>query len=192
MSSTSTAANPLAPLSPALQAKLARVKLLAMDVDGTLTDGSIHVGQEGEVAKRYDSQDGYGIHLAQAHGLRIAFVTGRNSPVVARRAAELGVEDLYVGCEDKPAAMRELAAKHDLEPDEMAFLGDDLPDAAVFAHVGVGIAVADATSDTRARAEYVTARPGGGGAVREVIELVFRCRGTWSEIVSDVCGGPAT
>jgi len=112
MFSPPTTSAPLAALSPALRERLRRVKLLAVDVDGTLTDAGIYLGENGEVVKRWNSRDGYGIHLAVTHGLRVAFVTGRQSPLVTARAAELHVDEVYLGCEDKPAAVRELAEKH--------------------------------------------------------------------------------
>ncbi len=132
---------------------------------------------------------GIGIALAQQHGLRIAFVTGRDSPVVARRAAELKVTELYVKCHDKLLALHLLAEKYELGLEEIAFVGDDLPDAAMFSHVGAGVAVANATEETKARAEVVTGRRGGEGALREVIELIFRCQGKWDQIVADALEG---
>jgi len=189
MFSPPTTSAPLAALSPALRERLRRVKLLAVDVDGTLTDAGIYLGENGEVVKRWNSRDGYGIHLAVTHGLRVAFVTGRQSPLVTARAAELHVDEVYLGCEDKPAAVRELAEKHGLGLDEIAFVGDDLPDATTFALVGVGIAVGDATDATRAAADYVTQHPGGHGAVREVIELIFHAQGRWENLVETILGG---
>lgn len=176
-------------LSLPLRERLRRVKLLAVDVDGTLTAGGIFLGPEGEVCKRFDSRDGYGIHLAVRHGLRVAFVTGRDSPVVLRRAAEVNVEDVVLGCLDKRAAVRSLADKYGLEQAEIAFAGDDLPDAAVFPVVGVGIAVGDATPETRAAADYVTHRAGGHGAIREVIELILSCQGKWKPLVANMLEG---
>jgi 3-deoxy-D-manno-octulosonate 8-phosphate phosphatase (KDO 8-P phosphatase) len=187
--STSNAQTPFASLPPSVVRKLAAIRLLATDVDGTLTDGGIYLGEGGEVMKRYDCQDGYGITLAQQHGLRIAFVTGRDSPVVARRAAELKVTDLYLKCHDKLLALHALAEKHGLRLEQVAFVGDDLPDAAVFSHVGAGVAVANATEETKARADVVTRRRGGEGALREVVELIFRCQGKWDLVVADALEG---
>ncbi|NCO42918.1 MAG: HAD hydrolase family protein [Armatimonadetes bacterium] len=187
--SASNAQPPCASLPPSVVRQLAAIRLLATDVDGTLTDGGVYLGEGGEVVKRYDCHDGYGIALARQNGLRVAFVTGRDSPVVARRAAELKVTDLYLGCHDKLAALRQLAAKHELDLEQIAFVGDDLPDAAVFAHVGAGIAVANATAETKSRADVVTRRRGGEGALREVVELLFRCQGKWDLVVADALEG---
>lgn len=178
-------------MPPEVRAKLRHLKLVATDIDGTLTDGSIYLSKWGELLKQFNAQDGFGISLASANDLRIAFITGRDSPLVERRAGELGVEDVYLGCLDKVGALRELAAKYGLGMDQLGFVGDDLPDAATFQHVGVGIAVASATAETRQKADLVTERPGGGGALREAIERVFEARGTWESIVAGVVEGRA-
>jgi 3-deoxy-D-manno-octulosonate 8-phosphate phosphatase (KDO 8-P phosphatase) len=160
-------------------APLANVKLLALDVDGTLTDGGVYYADTGVELKRFHIQDGLGIVLAGLVGLRIAWITGRVSVVVERRARELGVADLQQGVRDKAAAVEELAARHGLPLGEVAYMGDDLNDLPALRVVGVPLAPANAVEEVRRAARIVTDRPGGGGAAREAIELLLRARGDY-------------
>ena len=169
-------------LPPDLQPTLAAVRLLAMDVDGVLTDGRIiWSASGGEVieSKAFDVKDGLGISLARAGGIRIAWITGRSSALVAQRARELHVERLREKVRDKGAALLELCAEWDIAPGEAAFIGDDLNDLLAFRRAGLRIAVADAVPEARAAADWVTAARGGRGAVREVVEALLRARGAW-------------
>lgn len=153
------------------------VKLIVLDVDGTLTNGSLILGDDGRQTKAFHVADGLGIVMAQAAGLKIAVVSGRSSRAVEARMAELQVADVVQGCGDKAMAVRGLLAKYDLRPDQAAFVGDDVNDLPAFDAVGVKIAVADASEHLKARADWVTPRGGGHGAVRDAIEEILRRQG---------------
>lgn len=169
---------------PDLQQRLAAVRLLAFDIDGVLTDGGIYLG-EGVELKRFDVQDGAGIALARRAGYHIAFITGRESIAVTRRAEELKVTHVYQGVKNKVAAITELCARLLLTPQQALFMGDDLPDVPIFRAVGLAVAPANATADAKAHAHLVTKASGGAGAVRELIELILKTQGTWDAAVAE-------
>ncbi len=174
-----------------IQALARSVELLVLDVDGVLTDGRLYYSGSGEELKAFDIQDGLGIKLLQAAGVRVAVVTGRRSHAVERRARELGIERVVQGAEDKLAAWTELLAAHGLAAQQSACIGDDLPDLPVIRHCGLGIAVPDAPALVRQHARYVTARRGGRGAVREVCELILDARGAMQDALAPYLGrGP--
>jgi len=165
-----------------------RIRLVGLDVDGVLTDGGIHLG---DVAgrrlefKRYEIQDGLGIKMLQKAGLRVAIITGRVSESVALRARELGVEDLVQDHHArKLPALRAMVARHGLALDEVAFVGDDLPDVGVLRAVGLPVVVANASVDACQSARYALSRRGGDGAIREFAEGLLRARGEWEALVS--------
>jgi len=162
--------------------KLRRVKLLAMDVDGTLTDGTMIV-HNGEQIKSFHAHDGLGIRLAMNYGLKIAWVTGNVSSAVADRARAIGVTELYQGSWVKSTVIDEIAARHGISCDEIAFIGDDLNDLRAFERAGVAIAVANASEEVKQRADVVTERRGGEGAVREAIEMILKSRGEWEDAI---------
>jgi len=155
---------------------LGRVRLLVCDVDGVLTDGRLYYGAEGEVLKAFNAKDGLGLKLLQANGVEVAIISGRSSSALDRRLVELGIVHAVTGCHDKLAALRALsvALNHDLA--DIAFVGDDLPDVAVFEHVGVAITVADGHRIARSRAHWITETPGGAGAVREIADGILEAR----------------
>ena len=160
------------------------IQLIVLDVDGTLTDGVIHYGSDGTEHKHFHVADGLGIVMAQAVGLRVAVLSGRRSPVVERRMAELGVEDLVQSSGDKAAALRALADRHGVLLAQVAYVGDDINDLPAFQVAGLRIAVADAAEIVRAQADYVTARAGGHGAVRDAIDELLRRAGRSEEAIS--------
>jgi 3-deoxy-D-manno-octulosonate 8-phosphate phosphatase (KDO 8-P phosphatase) len=162
--------------------RLSRIKLLAMDIDGTLTDGAM-VFHGSEQIKSFNVYDGLGIRLAANYGLRIAWVTGNVSESVTRRAETLGVEDVYQGARFKSKALTEIAERHGLQRDEIAYIGDDLNDLPAFDHAGYSFAVANAADELKSRADAVTHLPGGRGAVREAIETILKARGKWDDAV---------
>jgi 3-deoxy-D-manno-octulosonate 8-phosphate phosphatase (KDO 8-P phosphatase) len=180
--------------------RLQKVKLLIMDVDGVLTDGSMIYIEEPETSsttahnsspvtrqmKIFNAQDGLGIRMAMLVGLKIAWVTGNVSPTVARRARDVGVTDLYQGARHKPEAVRELASRYDLRPEEIAYIGDDLNDLPAFAAVGATFAVNNAASDVKDAADFTTEKSGGSGAVREAIETILRTQGIWQNAVAAI------
>jgi len=163
-----------------------RIRLVGLDVDGVLTDGGIYLGSVGESAhefKRYDIQDGLGIHFLHRAGLRTAIVTGRVSESVRLRARELDIEDVAQdsGARKLPAFMKILAS-HGLQPAEAAFIGDDFPDLPVLKIVGLPVAVGNAVSEVRAVCALRLSRMGGAGAVREFAELLLKARGEWKAV----------
>lgn len=159
------------------------VKLIALDVDGTLTDGTLLYSDDGVQAKAFHVADGLGIVMAQAMGLKIAVISGRASRAVERRMTELKVTDLVQNCGDKAAALETLLAKYELRPEEIAYVGDDINDLPAFAVAGVKIAVANAEGALKAQADWITPRPGGLGAVRDAIDEILRRQGRLDEAV---------
>ena len=171
-----------------LDAALARrIRFVGLDVDGVLTDGGIYLGAAGSSApfefKRYDIQDGLGIHFLREAGLRVAIVTGRVSESVRLRARELEIEDVEQDALARklPALLRVLA-RHGIAPDECAFLGDDFPDMGILRRVGLPVAVGNAVPEVRAVAKLQLKREGGRGAVREFAELLLKARGEWDDV----------
>lgn len=166
-----------------------RIRLLAMDVDGVLTDGTLYLSASGDEAKAFHVRDGMGIALALSAGLEVAFVTGRASDLVHRRAAELGVRHVLEGIRDKRAALIELAGRLGLEPAETAFVGDDLNDLPALSWCGLPVAVADAPRQVRAAAAWTTEAPGGRGALREVAERILEAQGKLDEAIERYLAG---
>lgn len=162
--------------------RLAKIKLLAMDVDGTLTEGEM-ILLDGQQIKLFNVYDGLGIRLAMNYGLKVAWITGNTSTAVAERAQTLQVTDVYQGARLKTEALKDAAAKHSLDMDEVAYVGDDLNDLPALELAGVAIAVANATEEVKARADVVTQRAGGHGAIREVIETILKAQGEWDMAV---------
>ncbi|HEX6249822.1 MAG TPA: HAD hydrolase family protein [Gemmatimonadaceae bacterium] len=163
------------------------IRLVAMDVDGVLTEGGIYLGSTGGEElelKRYDIQDGMGLHLLKMAGIRAAILTGRESESVRLRARELGIEDCL---QDRKArklpAFRELCRRRGIAPEEAAFIGDDLPDLGVLRIVGLPVAVGNAVAEVKAVCAVQLTRNGGHGAVREFVELLLKARGEWDTMV---------
>ena len=161
---------------PRRHAPLAAIRLLVLDVDGVLTDGRLHYGPDGERDKVFHVRDGFGIRALAAAGVTIAVISGRETPAVARRCAELGIREVLQGVEDKAAALALLLARLQLEPRACACVGDDTPDVPMMRRVGLAIAVADAHADARRAAHRRTRLGGGAGAVREVCDMLLAAR----------------
>lgn len=166
------------------QRLLQNVKLIVLDVDGTLTDGTLLYDDDGRHSKAFHVADGLGIVMAQVVGIRVAVVSARTSKLVETRMAELKVTDVIQNCGDKAAALNVLLEKYHLRPKEAAFIGDDINDLPAFEAVGVKIAVANAAGHLKARADWVTPRAGGRGAVRDAIEEILRRQGRLDEAVA--------
>jgi 3-deoxy-D-manno-octulosonate 8-phosphate phosphatase (KDO 8-P phosphatase) len=165
------------------------IELLVADVDGVLTDGGIVLGSPQLELKRFHVRDGSALAWWRQLGKRAALLTGRRSPLVGARAAELGVDLVVQGAADKGRAYADLLRRCGLPPRAACYVGDDLPDLAPLADCGLAVAVADACPEARAAAHYVTGAGGGRGAVREVVELVLRCQGLWQGLVERQRGG---
>jgi 3-deoxy-D-manno-octulosonate 8-phosphate phosphatase (KDO 8-P phosphatase) len=156
--------------------KLGDIRLVAFDVDGVFTDGRFYLADDGTETKAFHTQDGYGVRQLLMSGVEVAVISGRKSGAVERRMTELHVPHVVLGCKDKVAAMDELAAKLGLDVSACAYVGDDLPDLPLLEHVGFSIAVANAVPALQERCDYVTSKPGGFGAVREVCDLLIGMR----------------
>ena len=168
--------------------KARHVRWLVLDVDGVLTDGRILLdGEEGEW-KAFDVRDGHRIVLAAGEGIRTVFLTGRSSRVVARRAAELGVQRVFQGALDKGAVMREFLAGEKIPREEVAYLGDDVVDLPAMRLAGLAAAVGDAVPEVIEAADWVAAAPGGRGAVRELVEFVLTAQGRWRPALARYLG----
>ena len=148
------------------------IRLLVMDVDGVMTDGKIIYTSDGQEIKSFNIKDGLGIKRAQASGIETAIITGRTSPMVERRALELGIAHLVQGREDKLAALSDLLDQTNLSLDQVAYIGDDLPDLTAIESVKLGACPADAATEVKSRANWVSTRAGGDGCVRELCDLL--------------------
>mgnify|MGYP001818020166 CR=1 FL=1 len=166
-------------ISDELRAAAGRIKLLSFDVDGVLTDGRIIYADDGREIKAFNVQDGSAIKMLAAEGIEIAILTGRDSPMVARRAGELGIRHLEQGLQDKGPAFQALCNRLGISLSETAHVGDDLADLVLFDLVGFSISVPNGHPAVKARADHVTETAGGEGVARELAELVLRARGTW-------------
>jgi 3-deoxy-D-manno-octulosonate 8-phosphate phosphatase (KDO 8-P phosphatase) len=163
-----------------------KIKLILMDVDGTLTDGTLVVTPDGEELKTYHVRDGLGILLARMAGLDLGIITGKTSRGLEKRAERLRITELHQGALDKPRVLASILQKRNLEADEVAYIGDDLGDLAVMKTVGLAAAVADAHPEVREVCSYVCRMPGGKGAVREFIEFILNAQGKWTETAARV------
>lgn len=163
---------------------LRRIRIFAMDVDGTLTDGRIHLDDTGVETKSFSVRDGFAIKHLHLAGLKTAFISGRNSPLVTNRARELGVTEVFQGLENKVDAIQQICERHDLALFEVGYIGDDLNDLPVMRQVGYAFAVADARDEVKEFAHFVTSAPGGGGAVSEAAEKLLRAQGKWDQVLA--------
>lgn len=162
-----------------IEARAQRVKALVLDVDGVLTDGKVLYLPGGEEGRVFHVRDGLGIQLMRAGQVPVAFISGRDSEVVRRRAAELGVEHVFLGIQDKVAAYESLLKALALQDPDVAYVGDDLPDLPLLERCGLGFAVADAAPQVRSAAHVVLRAGGGQGAVREACERILKAKGAW-------------
>ena len=152
-----------------------KIKLLVMDVDGTLTDGRVYIGAEGEVMKAFDVRDGYGIaHVLPGLGIVPVIITGRRSAIVEQRARELGIKELYQGVSDKLAQLKIVAEQYEASPDEIAYIGDDLNDLACIRYCGLSACPHDAEEEVKQAVDYVCPRDGGRGAGRDFVNRIAR------------------
>ena len=167
--------------------KAKQILVLLMDVDGTLTDGSVTLASTPDnhalEIKTFDAHDGQGLTLAVTAGLRTGVITGRGCAALRRRCKELDIEFVYEKQGHKIAAYEDVLRKTGVKESEVAFLGDDLPDLTIMRRVGLAVAVANATPEVRRAADYRTKAPGGKGAAREVVELILKSKGIWEEMI---------
>ena len=156
---------------------LSRIKLVIFDVDGVLTDGKVLIDEKGKELLRFDIQDGLGMIRGYRVGLQYAIISGRSTPAVEARASQMMIEHVYQGQRDKRQAFATICEELDVEPHEVAYIGDDLNDLPIMEQVGFACAVANARPEVKAMAAMVTHSAGGDGAVREFLELVIAARG---------------
>ena len=162
------------PITKNIQDCLARVELLALDVDGVLTDGGLYYSNSGEELKKFNVKDGQGIKLVMQSGVKVAIISANNSTATLHRAKKLGIERAFVGIEDKLATLKKISQELNLSLDRVAYIGDDLKDLPVLQAVGCPITVADAIPENKASAVYVTELKGGRGCVREICNLLLQ------------------
>ena len=161
------------------------IRLLVLDVDGVLSDGSLYFSNAGDEIKAFSTMDGQGIKLLQSHGIKVAIITGRTSAIVQRRASSLGIEHIIQGREDKLAALDTLIAMLDRSYSDTAYIGDDWPDLACIRKVRFGATVPDCHPELLKHAFLVTSRAGGKGAVREVCDWILKANGHYDSALQD-------
>jgi 3-deoxy-D-manno-octulosonate 8-phosphate phosphatase (KDO 8-P phosphatase) len=176
----------------ALAARCRSLRLVLTDVDGVMTDGTFLLLPDGGEARAFHVRDGLGVVLARRAGLKVGIVSGRSSDAVSRRAAELGIDIVRQGVDDKSAALREIVAAEGLSPSQVAYIGDDVNDLGVIGAVGLSAAPADAPLEVRALAFMVTDARGGHGCLREFLEAILRARGEWDGLVAALDAPPAS
>jgi len=165
--------------------KARQIRLLLLDVDGVLTDGSIIYTPDGQEIKAFNTRDGLGLRLVQKAGVQVGLITARTSEVVKRRAENLGITMVFQGAGKKLEVFRRILAEQGLAPAQVAYVGDDWLDLPVLTRVGLAVAVADGAEEVRALAHYVTELPGGRGAVREVCELLIEAQGRREALLAE-------
>lgn len=173
-------------MNKARNAKLKKIKLLVMDVDGVLTDGKIVVDARGKELKFFDVQDGFGLVLLRQAGIKTAILSARSSPAVTARAEDLKIDKICQDAYPKANVYERLIRELGCTDEQVCFLGDDLPDLPVLKRVGFAVAVPNAVAELKEVAHYTTIKRGGAGAVREVVELILKAQGKWKNIVAQM------
>lgn len=157
------------------------IKAFALDIDGVFTDGSILCTTDGDLLRVYDAKDGFAIRMAVMHNYPVAIITGGSSESIRKRMLASGVrpDDVYLHCRDKMEQFRDFCAKYSLQPEEVMYFGDDIPDVELLQASGCGVCPADAVEEAKAAADIVSTKPGGKGCIREVIENTLKAQGKW-------------
>ncbi len=168
--------------------KAKKIKLVILDVDGVMTDGGIILDNEGNEFKKFHVRDGHGIKMLNKAGIKVAVITGRKSKVVQRRAEELGITDLYQGVFKKSAIYESLLQKYRYKDEEVAFMGDDIVDIGLLKRVGFSAVPSDADEGAKKWAAFISAKKGGSGAVRELIDLILKSSGLWDSVSGEFVG----
>jgi 3-deoxy-D-manno-octulosonate 8-phosphate phosphatase (KDO 8-P phosphatase) len=169
----------MADVSKGVVERARKVRLVLMDADGVLTDGRIIVFADGNEARAFHARDGLAVRIGQAGGLEFGVVSGRRSQTVEARAKELDFVEIHQSVAAKGPCVSEIAKRRGLRPEELCFVGDDIVDVPAFRRCGLAVAPADADPEVFAHAHHVGVSPGGGGIVREVVDLILRARGSW-------------
>lgn len=168
-----------APNDTVANERAAKVRLMIFDVDGVLTDGSLHFGPEGEISKTFNVLDGHGIKLLQQSGVATAIISARQSPIVLRRASDLGIHHVFQGIHDKRSAFEQLLTQTNTAVEACGFIGDDVIDLPILLRVGFAASVPNAHTEVRSRVHYVTQASGGRGAARELCDFILRAQGNY-------------
>jgi 3-deoxy-D-manno-octulosonate 8-phosphate phosphatase (KDO 8-P phosphatase) len=171
---------------PLLLERAAAVRMLVLDVDGVLTDGSLYFDNSGNEMKAFSTRDGLGLRILQRLGIELALITGRTSDIVARRADQLGITHVFQGQTDKLQAFTELLNRTGIEKEAVCYAGDDWIDLPVLNCAGLAVTVADADSVVRSKVHWVTSRGGGRGAVREICDLILTARGLDHQVLAEL------
>jgi 3-deoxy-D-manno-octulosonate 8-phosphate phosphatase (KDO 8-P phosphatase) len=162
---------------------LSNIRMLVLDVDGVLTDGTLVINSDGSESKFFNSQDGHAIKMWQRAGFQVAILSGRASEPTRHRAKQLEIEYVFEDCLNKLPALEEFLKQINMSPESVAYMGDDVVDLPVMRYVGFSAAVANAVDEVKKHADYVTTRKGGNGAVREVIEYILKKSGAWQKLM---------
>lgn len=162
---------------------LSKIKMLVVDVDGVLTDGSVIINADGTESKKFNLLDGHGIKMWHRVGFKVAIISGRASDATTVRAQQLNIEYVFQGCKKKLPVFERLLQETKLSADEIAYIGDDLLDIPLVARAGLGVAVANAVAELKQKADITTTVPGGSGAVREIIEYILKNTGKWKQLM---------
>lgn len=170
-------------------ARAAKIRLVVMDVDGTLTDGRIYMGPEGEALKKFSVKDGLGLSMLHKAGVGTAIITGRESKILEHRAAELNITSVWQGYKDKREAWQKIKEQEKLNDKEIAYIGDDLNDLYLLMKAGLACCTADAQSEIRRVSHLISAYNGGDGAVRDIVEFILKTQGKWQALVDVFAGG---
>jgi 3-deoxy-D-manno-octulosonate 8-phosphate phosphatase (KDO 8-P phosphatase) len=165
--------------------KAAGIRILLLDVDGVLTDGSLIFSHDGQESKVFNTQDGFGLRLLREAGVELGVITARSSEAVARRCANLKIRHVHQGVESKLTAYQEILKQSGCKPFEVAYMGDDWMDLVLLSRVGLSVAPANAVAEVRAAAHYTTEKSGGHGAVRELCDLILEAKGRYQELLQN-------
>lgn len=171
-------------MDSALKERIKKIKVLALDVDGVLSDGKIIVDSSGNEIKNFDVQDGFGMVLLRRVGIKIVIITARSSRPVDFRAKDLKIDKLYQDAFPKVEYYKQMLKEFEVSDEQVCFVGDDLPDLTVLRQVGFAVAVANAVEEIKKEVHYITHKAGGCGAVREVIELILKTQGHWDHLLA--------
>jgi 3-deoxy-D-manno-octulosonate 8-phosphate phosphatase (KDO 8-P phosphatase) len=163
------------------------IEAVLFDVDGVMTDGKIYCSEAGETLKAFNAADGLGITLVRDLNIITGVISGRDSTALRFRLEELDIRHLYLGTTDKLTAFEQFLKQVKLAPEQVAFIGDDLPDLPILTRCGLAVAPGNGCSEVRSRVDYVTERLGGDGAIREVIELILKSKGLWEDYIKGIC-----
>jgi len=158
-----------------------RIKAIAFDIDGVITDGTLIPLKDGDLLRTMDAKDCFAIRQVSAKGLVCSIMSGGDTEALRKRCLHLGIkpEDLYLGCRGKLAVFNNFCREHGFDPSEVAYFGDDIPDTQVLGLCGLGFAPADAVDEAKEAADYICKKPGGHGAVREGVEFILKAQGKW-------------